>query len=399
MTSADYDWVDSPSFEIDDFEFAMTKRRCAEEITANAIQSRLSSRLPSLTRKWKSRKDTRSSSIADGTESTRTRSRASSLRSPSLFEGKTDPFDRRETPIPPTPSQSGIIEHIEDPSSSTIDVSKDVDLQEEDELCEDDDLPENLARTPLLPPVMAIKTANEQVQSPLQSPKIEDTPSMPQSPFESPSAHYGLPSPPLSTKPSVASFHHRPIAPSSEIPVIRLADPRDEWAVKLGHANFTITPEPYQPSPPTTLVACQQLWIDWRLAYRKYKQHLAKTGDVYNTTSKIYQMTEEKWASIDAIWKQYHEQALAAMVQDPSEALQSSLLSLSQEPVSPTKGPAIDGTQSEGKFPTIGHKGIVGPMEQAKPPSPPRSPTKKRGFWKFLQGVIPSSVAFGRPQA
>ena len=378
----------------------MTKRRCAEEISPSAVQSRLSNRFPSLTRKWKGRRDNRSSSITDGTESTRTRSRASSLRSPSLLEGKVDPYDRRDTPMPPTPSQSGILEHIEDPSSSMTDLTKDVDSIKEDELSECDKLSEKLTRTPLLPPVMAINNANEPVQSPLQSPKVEDAPSVPQSPFESPSAHYGLPSPPLSTKPSIASFHHRPIAPSSEIPVIRLADPRDAWAVKLGHANFTITPEPYQPPSPTTLAACQQLWMDWNKAQRKFKQHLARTGDVYNTTSKVYQMTVEKWLAIDATWKQYHEQALAAMVQDPQDAMQLSLPSLSQEPTSPTVGAPIDSTQSEGKFPALGDKGIVGPMEQVKPPSsPPRSPTKKRGFWKFLQGVIPSSVAFGRAEA
>ena len=265
----------------------------------------------------------------------------------------------------------------------------------------DDDLdgyeaPEALARTPLLPPVMAmLRTTDEPVQSPLQSPKVADSPNTSWNPMDSPSVYSGLPSPPLSTKPSISSFHHRAIVPSAEIPPIRLAEPQDEWALKLGHANFTIYPEPYLPASPPDAAACKKLRTDWDTAGCEFTKHLARTGEHYSTTSKVYQLTEEKWSALNATWKRYYEQTLASIAPESQEALEFSQHSL-HEPAPPAKMPLIS-SQGE-KFPKVGELGIVGPMQQAKPVLAQR-PSRKRAFWKFLQGVLPSSVAFGRAQA
>merc|ERR1712093_94392 len=158
------------------------------------------------------------------------------------------------------------------------------------------------------------------MQSPLQSPSVAEahdpfsgsvtpidaiaTPQLP-----------GMPSPPLSTKPSISSFHRstvsRPghLVPSSEIPPIVIADPNDEWANKLGHANFTIYPEPYIPES-FDLEACRQLRANWDLARCNYTKHLVRTGEHYGVTSKTYKLTEQKWAAIDAAWRNNNEQNL-----------------------------------------------------------------------------------------
>ena len=393
-TVADYEWVDTPPFEATEFDFPMSKRRCADEPSSpNAIQSRVSMRFPSLSRKLKSLKEQRKSSAADtGFDSTLTRSRASSMKSPSVLDVKVDPFDRHDLPMPPTPSRSVTLDASQHESSDPADSTEPADE------AEDDARPKSLARTPLLPPVMAIATHEKPIQSPLQSPTILDAPSVPQSPYECSSPYNGLPSPPLSTKPSVASFHHRPIIPSSEIPSIRLAEPQDEWAAKLGHFNFTIEPAPYVPMAPTTIADCRRLRAEWETARCNYVKHLARAAEIHGTTSTVYRCTEEKWATINATWKQNHEQALASVPQLSQDDLEASQHESDQGPLPLAKLPSFNGLQSEGKFPKACEAGIVGPMEQIRPCALAR-PSRKRAFWKFLQGVLPTSVAFGRSQA
>ena len=314
------------------------------------------------------------------------------MKSPSVLDVRVDPFDRHELPMPPTPSQSGTL----DPSQHEVVDAGDAATSSKAD--EEDVRPKSLARTPLLPPVMAIATEEQPVQSPLQSPTVLEALSVPQSPCECPSPYNALPSPPLSTKPSIASFHHRPIIPSSEIPAIRLAEPQDEWATKLGHFNFTIKPEPYTLISPATITDCSKLRSDWQTARRNYVQHLARAAEVHGTTSTVYRYTEAKWASVDATWKQNHERGLASVPQTSQEDLQASQHESDQAPMSLAKLPSFNGPQSEGKFPKVSETGIVGPMEQGKPCAFAR-PSRKRAFWKFLQGVLPASVAFGRSQA
>ena len=350
------------------------------------MQSRVTTRLPSLSRKWKGKKDQQTSPSQDKPYiTTPSRSRASSVKSPSIAESRFDLAHRRDAPLPPTPSQSG---HLE---ASHHEESDSIDLLEAPEDAIFKQRPRSPARTPLLPPVMALKEVDQPVQSPLQSPSIADPSSAPQSPFDSPSFYSGLPSPPLSAKPSTASFHRRPVVPSAEIPPIRLAEIQDEWAIKLGHFDFTIEPKPYSLSNPVALPDCQRLRDDWSAARRGFGRHLAHAAETHGTSSKIFRLTEEKWATIDATWKQNYHDALESMRKASIEALHSQAQSPTQGPPSPT---ALPSSPVVSKFPEAS---IIGPMERA--PSIIQKPSKKRAFWKFLQGVLPSSVAFGRSQA
>ena len=311
------------------------------------------------------------------------------MKSPSVLDVKTD----QDVPLPATPSHSCTLENSQHNSSDHVDTS-------EIPACDDDEdaRPRSLARTPLLPPVLPLKSDENPIQSPLQSPTIADSTSLPQSPFECPSPYNGLPSPPLSTKPSIASFHHRPIVPSSEIPAIRLADPQDEWAVKLGHFNFTIDPEPYAIAAPASTADCLRLHAHWEIANQRYVKHLARAAEIHGTTSTIYRYTQDKWATIDAIWKHNYEQGIASIPHDSQEAVQAYRQKLDVSPTSLAKLPSINGPHSDEKFPQANENGIVGRMEQVRPVAPLRA-SRKRVFWKFLQGVLPSSVAFGRSQA
>lgn len=57
------------------------------------------------------------------------------------------------------------------------------------------------------------------------------------------------------------------------------------------------------------------------------------------------------------------------------------------------KMPSLNGPKSEGKFPTIGDEGIVGPMEQI--PSLAQQPHRKKrklGLLRWMQGVWPAGA-------
>ena len=319
------------------------------------------------------------------------RSLANSTRAPSLIDSIHDSSERGDYHLPPTPARSTFEEARDEPPVSPIDVQKAGSLPPDEE-----DVGQELATTPLLPPMMiqsVSKHLDEPVQSPLQSPTIADS-SVVHTPIDGP-RFFGLPSPPLSTRPSVSSFHHRQLVPSSEIPQIDLADTRDTWAGKLGHANFTIHPEVYLPNI-FDHSACKQLRTDWDMARLDFMKHLSRTGEHYSTTSKVYQLTEEKWAEIDAQWKQNYDLITSSL---PKFKIEPSSLPNQKsvaEPVPLVKIPSLNGPRSEGKFPKLGDEGIVGPMVREK--SQLKPPKRKRTFWKFLQGVLPSSVAFGRGQ-
>ena len=394
-----YDWGDSALDDIGVEPDFSAKRRCADENVSSSF-TRLESRFPSFSRRWKARMGGTTASVTESIrETVVSRSRSSSLRSPSIGDASMDCIDRGDNYLPPTPARSVFEEGREDGPVSPIDVQKANALRDRDR--DEAEVQEVLATTPLLPPLMveiSSKQQDQPFQSPLQSPKIADSPSLIQSNLGTPvdlPRNYGLPSPPLSTRPSVSSFHHRQIPPSSEIPQIFLADPRDEWANKLGHVNFTIHPEPYLPEN-FDFVTCKQLQDDWDAARLNFMKHLARTRENYSTTSKIHQLTEEKWAQIDAQWSKNYELATSRTVKNTEKALDAFVKANAAKPMPSMQLPSLNGPQSEGKFPKLGDEGIVGPMIQEKSQLQPRSKGRKRAFWKFLQGVLPSSVAFGR---
>jgi hypothetical protein len=355
------------------------------------MTARLGSRFPSLSRKWKSFRDQGTSLVAESfPEGCLSRSRANSSRAPSI-ESPVDAVDRRDFFIPPTPTQSFHEDLAEDAPSSPTSTSASTSASADDE-----DPSRALTRTPLLPPVMTVRAQEEPVQSPLQSPKIADSPTASHRALDSPQV-IGLPSPPLSSRPSITSFQPRPVMPPAEVPPMQLTDPQDEWSNKLGHANFTILPEPYLPET-FDLASCRRLRTDWEMARCNYAKHLARTAEHYNTTSKVHQLTEEKWAQIEARWKRNYELARSRATDGAGESIALARQPSLVEPSPLTKIPSISGPCSDGKFPKLGDSGIVGPMTQIEPIPQPR-PRRKRAFWKFLQGVLPSSVAFGRVHA
>ena len=387
----DYDLVDDARREEDFAPNPCAKRRCPEDSILSGMTSRFGTRFPSFSHRWKNRKSVKTTSVADSLQETVvSRSRANSTRAPSLIDSIVDPNDRPEYPLPPTPARSLIGDARDDVPVSPIDIQK------ANGPYEGDEENERLATTPLLPPLMIQKLSEEPVQSPLQSPTIAESSNV-HTPTEAP-LYTGLPSPPLSTKPSISSFHRRQLAPSSDVAQFLLADQKDEWANKLGHANFTIQPEPYLPTN-FDFSACKQLRCDWDIARCNYMKHLVRIGEHYSTTSKIYHLTEEKWAYIDAQWKRNNERTISRTADhngDEELALSHHSSVAIEPPAALIKIPSLNGPMSQGKFPKLGDEDIVGPMVRDKSPTPAPRKSRKRKFWKFLQGVLPSSVAFGR---
>lgn len=238
------------------------------------------------------------------------------------------------------------------------------------------------ATTPLLPPLLVNCRNNDlPASSPLQSPTVADaTISVSATPAGTPPVR-AYPTPSLSSKPSIASFKGPRagyMVPSSDIPPLMLADPNDKWSNLLGHANFTILPEPYVPEV-CDAYSVKLLMDDWQQARNNYAKHQVRTAEHYGANSKYYLLTGQKWAEIDAEWKANHDLAKGHAVAFGQEL----------EPTSPTepeplsKMPTLNDPKSQGKFPKLGDEDIVGPMSQIKE-SPLFQPSKKRAFFKFL---------------
>jgi hypothetical protein len=373
------------------------KRRAGESITS--LASRIGTRFPSFSRKWRVRRGAGNASIESDSQRERATSRAASSRSSSLNNSIRQGFEKSYEPqLPPTPAKSIFDEDEETPSPDSIDVERANRYSGERE--------EGFVTTPLLPPLMVEASANTKhisIQSPLQSPSVAesaehsivnssiDITATPQVP--------GMPSPPLSTRPSISSFHraqlNRPghLVPSSEIPPIVIADADDEWSNKLGHANFTIQPEPYLPDV-FDVEACRQMRANWDLAICNYTKHLVRTGEHYGVTSKTYKMTEEKWSQTDAIWKKNNDLTIQNTVDSDGDAFSTLKHNAFGEPSSSnimTKIPSLNDPTSGGKFPQLGDEDIVGPMVQATSQLQ-RSPTKKAKLMKFFVEKFPTGL-------
>ena len=398
--------------ETPESEFApnpRAKRRRADSAPLSPIDgltSRFGSRMPSLTRKWRSRKASPTASVPDRSQEP-SLSRANSVRTtrsraPSCTGSTVDAVDTRGTQLPPTPTKSAYDESFEESHLTPMD-----DVEKENAFEEGAVDHEAKPTTPLLPPIMTQIPAHIKdvpFQSPLHSPGVADpeASSLLNSPLPTPRIA-GLPSPPLSSRPSISSFHHQrglgQVSPSSEIPPMLIEDPNDPWAGQLGHANFTIEPVPYKPEQ-STLAAHKQLRADWDTARQKYLNHLERTGEHYGTTSKIYRLTEDKWAEIDAAWKRNADLCLSHAAETIETTMSLSQSDLVPESFTTTKVkiPSLYGPKSEGKFPTLGEQGIVGPMEQL--PSMVQQPQRRKrklAFFRWVQGVWPSgSAVFGR---
>ena len=395
----DYDLADDTQMDIDFGLSQSLKRQRAGDSAFGGLTSRFGSKIPSLSRKWRHRRKVNSPTIDDYSPEPKL-SRANSTRASSLAGSLTEYSDPQDPQLPPTPARSVLNGELENSLLATIDIQKANAPQDSDDI-------DAKASTPLLPPIMTkISSQVEDVpfQSPLQSPTIAPSPTVAEQDFFSVkgSGHGpyqpGPPSPPLSNKPSISSFHRQKsltqVQPSSEISAMLMAGSSDEWSNKLGHANFTIHPEPYLPET-CDPSACKQIRTDWDLARCNYMKHLMRTGEHYGATSKIYRLTEEKWSEIDTIWKRNSEISISRAADNGFEA-DLSLSQCSAAGSTPLKLPLLNGPRSEGKFPKLGDQDIVGPMEQIAS-QVQRRPSRKAGLFKLLHSVLPSnSSLFGR---
>ncbi|KAK0514772.1 hypothetical protein JMJ35_003389 [Cladonia borealis] len=391
LTSLEYSYAGDFPVDSLDSDFSASpraKRRRDEDSPVSPIDG-IKSRMPSLSRslsmKWRSRKGSPTIAMPDRSQE-QSLSRANSTRAPSLAGSALE--EPKGVQLPPTPARTAFEDSFEDLYDNTIDTRKANSSRE--------DVVDHEAKptTPLLPPILTQfpdHIREVPYQSPLQSPTVAEpeATSVLNTPLPTPRIA-GLPSPPLSSKPSISSFQHQRgpghISPSSEIPPMLITDPNDRWANELGHANFTINPVPYTPEEfnPATY---KQLNADWNVARFNYLQHRMGISEHYGDTSKIYRLTEEKWTEIDAKWKTNVDLCRSHVEEI---ARQDARLS---DPV--TKIPSLDGPKSQGKFPTIGDEGIVGPMEQLPSMAQPLRKKRKMGFtrWRdWMQGVWPAGA-------
>lgn len=194
---------------------------------------------------------------------------------------------------------------------------------------------------------------------------------------------------------------------TGEIPPLPLLDDiYDPWAVKLGHANFSIHPEPYTPEE-MTLDSYTEFRNNWDPARTNYAKQIARTAEHYGPTSKVYRLTEEKWTTIDDQWKRQHNimrkamAPLLARLSDGDSEMQESTASSAvlEKPLTKVVLPVID--DKSGKFPELGDMEIIGPMSVARPRaltnphktidsrgSPP-SPNK-RNLFKIISDIFRS---------
>lgn len=342
----------------------LPKRRRSGDHASESFSVRLSRRLPSLSRRWKDSKLT--TSIFHTNVHSAPASRASSLRLPSLRRSLATHVDHIPTSTPsfPTAASEPDVDGPHQPRGVScpgkpLDIT--VPRPEEDPINRHE-----LASTPLLPPMMDEhhNCSTEALQSPLPSPSVANpstVPSLVGTPKLLPSAG-AIPSPPLSSQPSIGSFHGNrsghTLYSTSEIPSVAIAEEFDPWAEKLGHANFHIQPEPYLPEV-FTIQTCNQLLNDWENARKDYMRQAKHIGENYGPTSQICKYTEAKWREIDNRWRAYHERATKGAA--ASGGVGPYHRTLAETPVL-SKMPSLNDPENPGKFPKIEDEDIVGPM-------------------------------------
>lgn len=320
------------------------------------------------------------------------RSRANSAASSALASPFiSTPISRIDSHIPPSPAHTIFEGRVSVSGARPIDIARANSVSQDDEDTQQ-------ATTPLLPPLLgdsSTSIAASGVQSPLQSPSVADVSETAYCAMASDQrlAVTGIPSPPLSSKPSMASIS-RPRAStmrtvSGEPAPFVLTDPNDEWAARLGHANFNIQPAPYAPAM-CDLESFHQLRADWDIARCNFAKHLVRTGEHYGVTSTIYKLTGEKWESIDREWRTQHQALLRGL-----GSVDGVALTLTHTELRPCEQVCVPRLHDNAKFPEMGDEEIVGPMTVspvAEIAGPCRTRSlKKRNFFRFFQDLV------GRP--
>ncbi|GKT44246.1 uncharacterized protein ColSpa_04427 [Colletotrichum spaethianum] len=407
---ADFDIDYDLGFASDsDFTATLERKRSGTESPFSGLATRLGTRFPNLSR-WKSTTKrsqlTASPTLGLTFENAHPVSCAASSRSSSL-SGPSRHMDSINEPPVPTPATSFW------ESSESVETPAPIDIEKANNERSSIERDRALATTPLLPPLLTTPPAEAPQPSPLQSPTVAPLTVSMEIPPTQPLSH--LPTPALSTRPSVSSFRH--IQPSQELPIgfPSIVQDHDEWSDRLGHANFTITPQPYQPVE-ADMETLRHLRADWETARINYTKHLVRTGENYGETSKIYALTEAKWAETERNWRTFHEQTMEyILAASKTTGTQRSGVSRSRsrgrvrassggsalmrrpanddvfageqwrrlEDGLPTAIPRL--VDAEGKFPERGDEDIVGPMERDTKMIRTRSEERKSGrFWRNL---------------
>lgn len=392
------------------------KKRSGIESPLHGLTARFNNRFAGI-KPWKSsRRSNLMSSPTIDMSFENVLSRPPSSRDSSMSAPRRHFYDRANEPaLPPTPAMSY---HA---STESIPIMVDIELPKERASLERE---RAMATTPLLPPLLTDplgKPAPEEL-SPLQSPSVAPSPATPgvTSPI------YGstqFPRPPLSTKPSVSSFRHISGSAELPLPLPAILQEHDEWSDRLGHANFTITPLPYELdsiNAETVGKFCQ----DWDAARINYTKHLVRTGENYGQTSKIYALTEAKWAETERRWRSIYEglisQTMAANRSMPGSARQSRSRSRGRgrgragsagtsvigrpptddifanmqwrrlEDALPSAVPQmLEALDADGKFPNRGDEDIVGPMHRDEVMIRAESEERKSSrFWRHLADKV-----------
>ena len=368
--------------------YPSAKKARSDDLLLPPVTPLVGKRLNSLSKKWRTRTGAGLKLSIDTVRSDPVRSREGSAGS-TVLSPAVSAVAQHESYLPPSPARSAFEENVQEAGVAPIDIER----ANSQPLAEEP--PQ--ARTPLLPPMMTALSSQKHspVQSPLQSPTIADgfffTDTS--TPAETPRMT-SLPSPPLSTKPSNASLRQRSRAgtmiPSADIPPMIIdSDGEDVWSVKLGHADFTISPEAYLPEV-LSRETLEQFSQDCDQAKTNFAKHLARTGENAGTTSRVYKLTEQKWSEIDTEWRQFNAIILTAVKKTD----------LSQPTSEPMLMPQIpSGDIVTGKFPVLGDEDIVGPMSVAPALKKFISNehqarlVKKRNFFKFLSDLLAKSNA------
>lgn len=338
------------------------KKRSGGESPFAGLTSRLGSRLPTMKR-WRSskRENVRVSPTA-GLSLENVLSRGPSSRSSSMSSPNHQLVDRFQEPMPSNSAASYYgMDSTENLSRSSV-----IELTPEEQSNLERD--RAMATTPLLPPLLTNPLNKPPQESPLQSPTVAPlsaTTAVPSPPSAAP-AHFPRPS--LSARPSITSLRHVPACSDLPLPLPAILQEHDEWSDRLGHANFTITPLPYELET-VTAETVGKFRDDWDTARVNYTKHLVRTGEHYGQTSKIYALTEAKWAETERKWKSIYDD----MIRQNSHSAPGSASHSRSHSRGRVRGSSSSSVGAIGRLPT--HDAVLGDLE-----------------WRRMDDCLPSAV-------
>jgi len=363
----------------------VSKRRKSDDppIVKEANQSlaaRLVSRMPSLSRRVSSRKGPATGTPEMKSETPKFLSRANSFRKSMRARSQETSISSVEARQVAAPIET-IVEDGDLVSSPTelftaIDASyfdeRPVVVVEQSEQFESPEQDIIRSTTPLLPALLESLKNVAPVQSPLTSPTVAAYSHIAVSPLLC-----GPASPPLSTQPSTASFG-RSRAPTllssaSEIPPLVIADKEDPMSDQLGHADFTIFPQPYCPEV-CDMHAINEVTNARQRARDTFAGHLNSTANLFGYDTKIYNLTREKWAAIDVEWQQCLDEMMRrafaqgqmAMPMTPLEPAPIAQNVIEKKPAEIKRAEMTTTVISDPKI-CIGVEEILGPMAVSPP--------------------------------